>query len=117
MRRGIDQTLDMFYEQDNVKSISEVNRDENYKQILNDDNHLCYTQQLVFDVIASYGSISDREIVDILSKQGTPLPLSSVNGRRNELVKMGKVIADEQPITRPDYRNQMRTVTGWRAIL
>jgi len=91
------------------KSISEQARDENYKKLQNDECHLCKTQECVLKALQNNPEgLCDKEI----SKK-TGLPISSVCGRRNELVKMG-LIQPDGTIEYPDYKNSMRMVTRWR---
>jgi len=88
------------------KSVSENIRDQNYKMLLNDELHLCETQQIVYDALVD-GKKTDKEIAIF-----SGLPLSSVCGRRNELVKIGIVEAVGTKLM-PDYKNCMHPNTLW----
>ena len=98
----------LLFDGDYDKSISELIRDDNYKELVSDESRLCRTQQMVYDTL--YGkTLCDKQIAVL-----TGLPISSVCGRRNELVKMGLIEPSDEPIEYPDYTGCMRLNTGWR---
>lgn len=101
----IQQLIDEYQE---PLSISEKVRNHNYQQIQNDEKTLCKTQQLVYHCIANHPEgICDKQIRDEIG-----LPLSSICGRRNELMEIGLITAiDSRPY--PDYNNRMRLNTFW----
>lgn len=97
---------------DETKTVSENVRDINYQEIVLDDERLCRTQKMVYDTLQSFGVLCDKAI-----SEKTGLPVSSVCGRRNELVKLGLVEASPDPVEYPDYNGCIRLNTGWRVKL
>ena len=90
-----------------MKSISEINRNDAYYKFQENVEKLGETQKLVFDAIKENGSLTDQEIVE-----QTGLTLNCVNGRRNELVDMGLVIARDSKLC--EMRDGGRTFrTTW----
>ena len=75
-----------------VQSESRLNRDFSYHQLQQDTAELSRLQQVVYDTIKTHtdkGGITDQDIELI-----TGIRLSSVNGRRNELMKKGLIYDD-----------------------
>ena len=75
-----------------TQSESRFNRDFSYHQLKEDTIELSRLQQIVYDTIRTHtgnGGITDQDIASI-----TGISLSSVNGRRNELMKRGMVVDD-----------------------
>jgi len=107
---------DYNWESHNVdgKTISKLVRNDNYKELLDDYEKLSYTQELVFNALKDNPKgLCDRAIQKYIKKEyGRFLPISSICGRRNELMNLNIVTADGKT-TYPDYNNCVRTVTRW----
>lgn len=114
MQRGLDD--EVFRCWDDKKSISENVRDYNYKKLNEDVEHLSHQQQLVYNALCDNPQgLCDREIQKyIWSEYGIKISISSINGRRNELVDYNLVKADGRTPSPPDYNNQIRLVTNWK---
>ena len=96
--------------QTNICFESTKNRDISYKETMNDIEELGRVQQVVYDIIRSHskkGGITDQDIATI-----TGIPLSSVNARRNELIKYG-LVRDNGNIQYYDDRGHCRYRTLW----
>lgn len=69
---------------------------------------LSESQQKVYDILLCNPSgLCDRQI-----SEKTGLPVYTINGVRNILIKKGLVSANGE-MAYPDYHNRMRTVTCW----
>jgi DNA-binding MarR family transcriptional regulator len=89
------------------KSLSEIVRNEVYKKL--DELKLSNAQLRVLDVIERHhpGGIHDKYIA-----KATGMPITSVCGRRNELIKAGIVEAVGWDLV-PDYKGEMHKNTLW----
>ena len=94
----------------NERSLSRDIRDENYKEIMNDEDRLCPTQLKVYNALLSNPGICDKEI-----KKITKMSISSITGRRNDLIKMG-LVSESGWKYYPDYNGCMRKNTTWEVI-
>lgn len=101
----------LFYEEQNGELTPECKsdlgkkvRNESYNNLT--ARHLGKCQQLVYEAL-SEESLTDSEL-----SERTGLRRSSVNGRRNELVSMGLVIASHRKTIRDNGRKRVNTV--WR---
>jgi len=114
MQRGLDD--EVFRCWDDKKSISENVRDYNYKKLNEDVEHLSHQQQLVYNALCDNPQgLCDRGIQKyIWNEYGIKISISSINGRRNELVDYNLVKADGRTPSPPDYNNQIRLVTNWK---
>jgi len=88
------------------KTLSELVRDEAYEKLENVS--LCNAQLKVLKAIENYPD----GVPDKLISQETGMPVTSVNGRRNELVALGLVEAVGWDYY-PDYQGKMRKNTLW----
>ena len=86
--------------------ISIENRDDSYEK-LKSSNSFGDAQQKVLDALHKFGTLDDKGIV-----QASGLSLSSVCGRRDELMKLG-IVAEAGSRYDPQTN---RTVTLWRVI-
>jgi len=68
---------------------------------------LCKQQKQVYDYLLAFPGSSDKEI-----SRGTGLPINSVTGRRNELLKLGLVRGEKIKVCQ--YTG--RKVYAWRSI-
>lgn len=87
-----------------------INRNISYMQIQEDAVELCNSQNIVLNIIRSHskkGGITDQEIASIAE-----MSLSSVNARRNELMRMG-LISSNGSINYCDDYGKTRYRTLW----
>jgi len=88
---------------------SRINRDISYIQTQSDTVELGRSRNIVYNIIRSHskkGGMTDQGIAQIAE-----MPLSSVNARRNELVKMGLVCSNGSIDYYDDYgRHRYRTL-------
>jgi len=85
-------------------------RNVNYHMI--DAAVISNCQRLVFEEILKYPEgVNDKDIA-----KNTGLSLSSVNGRRNELVQLGLVVAVGIGLY-PDYKGEPRPNLMWGVVI
>jgi len=92
-----------------VDNESRINRDISYMQTQDETIELCNSQNVIYNIIKSHsgkGGITDQDIAQI-----GEISLSSVNARRNELVKKGLVCSNGSVPYYDDYgRQRYRTL-------
>ena len=101
------------YQTNLMMNESSINRDISYIQTMEETINLTHCQNIVYNIIRSHskkGGMTDQGIAQIAD-----MPLSSVNARRNELVKMGLVCSNGSIDYYDDYGRQ-RYRTLWIKI-
>lgn len=90
----------------------EQTRNTNYKDLQNNADVLCNTQKQVYDILLKNPEgLCDKQI-----SEKTGLQISTVTGRRNELITMGLVILSDTPIDYPNYLGEVTSSKRWRAL-
>ena len=106
---------DLTYDEWNKKTISKQVRDEHYKELQNDELRLFRTQKLLYDAYCDNpGGLCDKaasEYIEMVNNEF--LPVSSICGRRNELITMG-IVAAAGTVQHPDHNNDVRNVTNFK---
>lgn len=97
---------------DKDKTISENVRDINLQKI--DEKTLSYTQDLVYKAITAHpNGICDKKIQQYIKQEYNEyLPISSINGRRNDLIKK-KLVTPVGTKYIPDHNGRTRLNTLW----
>ena len=121
VQTGLDDPLEKWNKPESV-GMSKVVRDLNYHMLYNGVTELkqrgAVTCAWVLEVLREHPEgITDKGIVKELFRKGTPLPKSSVNGRRNDLInRYGYNIVTYDGKPEPDHRGKMRNNSLWRIL-
>ena len=116
---GIQTGLEEWDEENSIPiDMGKVVRDANYHMLQNDKKRLGKTCGWVLSVLLEHPKgLTDKEIVKELTKRGTYLPKSSVNGRRNDLKKMGYNIVSLDVKLEPDHNGNMHPNIMWGVVV